>query len=359
MNNPFVQDGFLCLNASINKLIIEKMPTDKVKQDLQGKAALDIFSTELFIEEIKKNSKALKLDMDRIEEKMLPQYLNEGLESDDILVKKIADNIAKVFGERLAVILLTLKKGETVNRLKREDWNDSNWDYWSSLKNVILVGGLSSSKIGEKLKFHVERVFKESNENCYNIILNEDPSNSGIKGCATYIKGDEEEKLYLIFDCGQTFIKRSLIKIHEKEVKGIVKLGKVLSNYVEWDIQDSRKEKTQAVELHNYLLNLIIDTIEFGNEEVLNMGDHIVISIANYVKNGLFANRGGYGKLRLIAENYEECLSNELYKKLGERFKISLVHDGTAMAAAFSNYEKSVCISLGTAFGVGFPNDIN
>ena len=46
-----------------------------------------------------------------------------------------------------------------------------------------------------------------------------------------------------------------------------------------------------------------------------------------------------------------------LYKKLGIEYKITMVHDGTAMAAAFSEYPKSVCISLGTAFGVGFPID--
>lgn len=355
MNNPFVEEGFLCLNASINKLLIEKMPTDKVKQDLQGKTALDIFSTELFIEEIKKNSKDLKLDIDSIEEKMLPQYLNECLESDDISVKGVANNIVKLFGERLAVILLTLKKGEKINRLKRNDWDDRNWDYWGELENIILVGGLSSSKIGEKLKYYIEKVFKESNEDCYNVILNEDSSNVGIKGCSTYIRGEEEEKLYLIFDYGQTFIKRSLVKMQLKEVKDIIKLDKVLSKHVTWEFEDSKKEKNEAIELHNYLLNLIIDTIESVNGGVLNIGDHIVISIANYVKNGLFANRGGYGKLRLIADNYEEYLSHALYKKFEKSFKITLVHDGTAMAAAFSNYHSSVCISLGTAFGVGFP----
>lgn len=49
MNNPFIEDGFLSLNVSINKLFIDKMPTDKVQENLSGKTALDIFSTKLFI----------------------------------------------------------------------------------------------------------------------------------------------------------------------------------------------------------------------------------------------------------------------------------------------------------------------
>ncbi|WP_243129630.1 hypothetical protein [Clostridium sp. HBUAS56017] len=76
MNNPFMEGGYLSSNVSINKLFIEKMPTNKVKQDLQGKTAMDIFSTELFINEIKKNSKDLKLDINNLEEKMFPQYLD-------------------------------------------------------------------------------------------------------------------------------------------------------------------------------------------------------------------------------------------------------------------------------------------
>jgi hypothetical protein len=359
MKNPFIDDGFLRSNVSINKLVIEKMPTDKVKQDLQGKTALDIFSTELFIKEIKENSKTLKLDIDNIEEKMLTQYLGECLESSDLSVKEVANSIVKLFGERLAVILLTLKKGEKINRIKRKDWDDSNWDYWSRLKNVILVGGLSSSKIGKKLKYYVEKVFNESNEEGYNIILNEDSANVGIKGCSTYISGTEEEKLYLILDCGQTFIKRSLVKIQGKEVKDVIKLDKVVSNHIGWNFENSKEEKNEATELHKYLLNLIIGTIETVDGGVNNIGNNIVISIANYVKNGLLANRGGYGKLRLISDNYEEYLSDALYKKSNKKFKITLVHDGTAMAAAFSDYPSSACISLGTVFGVGFPIDKN
>lgn len=354
MDNPFVKDGFLSENASINKVYIEKVPTDKVKQDLQGKTAADIFSTKLFIEEIKKNGRALKLDINSIEEKRLPQYLDECLESSDASVEETANAIVRLFGERLAVILLTLKKGEKENRLKRKDWSDSSWDYWRSLKNVILVGGLSNSKTGEKLKYYVEKVFREAKEEGYNIILTEDSSNAGIRGCCTYIDG-EDDKLYLILDCGQSFIKRSLVRLEGNKVKNIIKLEKVLSKHVEWNFEAAEKEKCEAAELHNYILNVITAAIESAEAGAENIGGHIVISIANYVKNGLLANRGGYGKLRLLSDNYEVYLSDALYKKINKSFRITLVHDGTAMAAAFSDYPDSVCISLGTAFGVGFP----
>lgn len=51
-----------------------------------------------------------------------------------------------------------------------------------------------------------------------------------------------------------------------------------------------------------------------------SIGNNIVISIANYVRNGLFADRGGYGKLTLILDNYEEYLSYVLYQSFGKSF---------------------------------------
>ena len=48
-------------------------------------------------------------------------------------------------------------------------------------------------------------------------------------------------------------------------------------------------------------------------------------------------------------------LSDELFNRFNMKFKVTLIHDGTAMAAAFSDYPDSICISLGTVFGVGFP----
>lgn len=360
MRNPFINRGNLCSNVSINKLLIQKMPTDKVTQNLQGKSALDIFSTELFIREIKKHSRELKLNLSELEEKKLPQYLGKCLESSDSDVRNEAQNIVRSFGERFGVILLTLKKGEKENRLKRNDWNDEHWDYWKDgIKNIILVGGLSSSILGKNLKHYAEKVFIDVNEEPYNIILTSDSSNAGIRGCTEYINEKKEGLKYLILDCGQTFIKRSYVTFTKEKILNINKLDKVPSKYVTWEFENVDDEKKEAVLLSEYLLGTIQSTIRTLDESADSVGEDIVISIANYVRHGLFADRGGYGKLKLVTDDYEKYLSYKLYDKFKRKFKITLVHDGTAMAAAFCNYQDSVCISLGTAFGVGFPERLD
>ncbi|MDO5516690.1 MAG: hypothetical protein Q4F66_03995 [Clostridium sp.] len=354
MNNPFIKDDHISPDVSINKLYIAKMPYYNISENLENKTAAELFSTELFVNEIKKNAKTLNLDLRNIEEKKLPQYLSLCLESKNEEAKDCAKRITKLFGERLAIILLTLKTGLVENKRAREDWTEDNWFYWSQLHNVILVGGLASGNIGQELKYHVDRIFKEAHINPYNIILNEDSENVALKGCTTYIEEEDKTKEYLIMDCGATFIKRTFVNIDKGQILKIHQLDKVKSEGVEWTYKSSEEEAEEALKLHNHILNTILDSF-YSLSDMNRAGNQIIISIANYVNNGVFMNRGGYGKLRLLSSNYEEYLSDNLFNKMNTRFEIKFIHDGTAMAAAFKSYKNSVCISLGTHFGVGFP----
>ena len=354
MSNPFIKDGFLCSNVSINKLVIEKVPENIVNEDIKGKTALDLFSTQLIIDEIKKNSNKLGLNLQDIEERQLPLYLENCLESKNEKIRESAINIIRTFGKRLGVILLTLKKGEKENREKRLDWQDEHWDYWSEIENVILVGGLANKKFGNIMRQCIDEVFKLEKEG-YNIILVENPAESAIKGLAKYIIKKDKNKFNLALDFGQSFIKRSVIKLGKGGIDKVYTLEKVKSKHVKWEFDNELEEKEEAKLENEYIINCLIDTIEQCKENKYDLNNEIVISVANYIEHGKFKNRGGYGKLRLISDNYEEYLEKVLYEKLGEKYKITMVHDGTAMAAAFSQYSKAVCISLGTAFGVGFP----
>lgn len=354
MDNPFLKQGCLSTNASINKVFIEKMPTTKINQDIKGKIASEIFSTQLFIDEIKKNSKELNLNLSAIDEKMLPLYFEKCLDDEKECVRNKAHEIVKSFAERLAVILLVLKKGEKENRIKRPDWDDTNWEYWGKIRTVILVGGLASSNLGKALKYYVDGVLK--GEKAYEIKLVENAAEIGIIGAVSYLPSDNNESYNLIFDFGQTFIKRSIVKRVGGKISQITKLQKIKADFVQWEYEDHLLEKAEANNLNKYIQKVIIQTIEEAKEKQIHISNHIVISIANYVQNGSFVNRGGYGKLRLISSNYEEYISKILSERLDEKIIIKFIHDGTSMASAFKNYPNSVCISLGTAFGIGFPN---
>lgn len=380
--NPFLAGGTLGTNASINKLIIAEMPACTVTQPLAGKSAQDIFSTDLFIQEIKNASDQLQIHVDSLEEKSLPLHLENSLESDDPLVRAAAHDILKLFGERLAVILLCLKEGSPANRRARADWGEAEWDYWNSLKRIILVGGLASPPLGEQLKYYVEQVFASSGKSPYDIVLGRDSTYAGLRGCTTYLQNNPSDGMpfddtasdgmpfddaqavssqapirwaNLIFDYGQSFIKRSYAVMDGRKVQDIIILGKTLSRHVAWDVKDPLVEKAEAQALNRYFLDTITRTIQEVEARGLRIRPHIVLSIANYVKDGRIANRGGYGKLRLIAPDYAQYLSDCMKERFDRDYHFTLIHDGTAMAAGYADYKESVCISLGTAFGVGFP----
>lgn len=356
MENPFLSEGVLDTRASINKLIIGKMPRCPVKQDLTGREAITVFSTKLVIEEIKKHQGELRLDLSHVEEKMFPHYLEECLSSEDGGVRRTADGILKMFGERLAVILLCLKKGESENRSCRPEWGPEHWAYWGRTETIILVGGLANSYLGERLKYYAEKVFSDAREPGYRLILGNDSAYTGLRGCTNYLGKEEKEVVYLIFDFGQTFTKRSYVLRAENDSYQVNVLDNILSKHVEWDTPLGEPERREAHLLNESFLNIIMETIKEVEDRGLPIGEEMIISIANYVKDGRIVNRGGYGKLRLIADNYATYLEKTLKERENRFFKITLVHDGTAMAAGYSDYPNAICISLGTAFGVGFPH---
>lgn len=355
IHNPFLKEGLLTRNASVNKLIIAEMPVCSVTQKLTGKSAQDIFSTDLFIREIKASAARLHLDISTLQEKSLPLHLEDCLKSSDTGISAAAGDILKLFGERLAVILLCLKEGTAPNRLARRDWTDEHWHYWNSLERVILVGGLSSPPLGEQLKYYIEEVFALSGKQPYEIILGKDSTYAGLKGCAAFLKNSDGPQVHLIFDYGQSFIKRSYVIIEKGQLKDIAVLEKTLSRHAAWDVADPVLEQKEALLLNEYFLDTITRTIDEVEAKGLTIHPHIILSIANYVKDGAIVNRGGYGKLRLIAPNYSAYLSAAIRDRCGKDFYFTLVHDGTAMAAGYSGYTQAVCLSLGTAFGVGFP----
>jgi hypothetical protein len=91
---------------------------------------------------------------------------------------------------------------------------------------------------------------------------------------------------------------------------------------------------------------------------VTEVSDRIFISIANYTYSGrLNIVRGGYAKLSVLGgDNYAAILEETLSGELRREVKVRLVHDATATALYFSDIPDAICLTLGTAFGVSFPD---
>ncbi|MDP4119744.1 MAG: hypothetical protein Q8876_01630 [Bacillota bacterium] len=355
MKNPFLEkiEGtdkeFLTSKCSVNRVVLNKLPVYGVYDDAEGKTAYDIFSTTAVIEEIINSKISDIVDLSKIDDVDYARYLGIWLNGKNNTLAKIAMDIMKDFGNRLGLILLTLKLGEPENRACRSDWTDEHWEYWKNIKTVVLAGGLATGVQGKILKQQVEYVFSLVGEKPYDIIVFDNPSYAGVMGCVKKIKCSDGT--HIVLDFGQTNIKRSIVKLNDGEIIWVQTLPSISSiNMNSYDTSEK-----SAIQLHQYLVNAVAKTFREAVKEGA-VGSEIVISIANYVKgDNLYSDRGGYGKLALIGEHYAKILEEDCSSELRQPVKITLIHDGTAMALWFSDYKDTVCLSLGTAFGVGFP----
>lgn len=362
MQNPFLnrvddpeKSDYLTSVCSINRIRLQKLPVYGVDDGIEGLTVKEFFSTKLVIEEIKKFASQLSIDLSKNEEKRLPKLLSDKLSSKKTEVALTARTIAEKFGKRLGLLFLALKLGEQENRQAREDWNDKHWEYWAQVNDIILVGGLASGKLGEVLKECVEYVFSLVGVIPYNIILYDNAADVGVLGCSTQLSSTDG--VNIVMDFGQTNIKRCYVTKSRGEITDIKKLESYPSKYMDWEMPSPEEKLRQAKKLHQYLLKAIEDT--YNTAKTLTKTEpnsEIVISIASYTIDGaLNAERSGYAKLCTLGKNYAECLWWELSGRLRRDVVIKLIHDGTAIALNFSDRKNTVCLSLGSYLGVGFP----
>lgn len=360
MKNPFLfyseedKTEYVTSLCSVNRGVIAYIPVRGLADDIIGKTVNEIFSAELITQEIKTLAKRRSVDLSAYSDKDMPKFLDDATYSNDIIQKNIADTVVRKYGNRLGVILLTLKQGHELNRKARADWESAHWDYWASIKTVILTGGLSSGLLGRRLKEQILYVFDMAGESPYNINLYDNGSHLGVMGCAKLLPSDCSGAAVL--DFGQTNLKRSVIRKHKGDISEFIQLRTRPSLHMELDTSDSPDNHAKALELHKYLVNVVADTCReaMGSGELCN---NVVISIANYtVGNRLFKDRGGYAKLFNLSDEYGNLLAHDVSSVLHRQIRVRLIHDGTAIALNFVDREDTVCLSMGTAFGVGFTD---
>ncbi len=333
--NPFKKDGQMLPIASINSVYIEDV------------LASDLFRPELIVHEIQKDRDFLGFSSEIKKDDLLFEF-NNSLNNKSTQIKDKANEIAVSFGKKLANVLVTLKNPSITSVNNRPSWNEHHWKYWEGVKRIYFVGGLTSPILTSIFYNQIKLELKKNKISNLKVSFIEGSVDLGTKGLSTLV-GDGE---YLLFDFGQTNVKRRhTIKSNEDIVIDRV-LPAIKSNYLFYKHKKVDELILLANELDNFISKTIIDTIE----NVDFKGDSIIVGIANYVFNGkIFSKRGGYGKLAYLNDNYELHLSNKISKLISKNIRVMLYHDTSAMALNFKDRKRTAVISLGTAFGIAFP----
>ena len=360
MTNPFLctsdidQTEYLTPRVSLNRAVMAKCPVKGVEEGLDGKRFSELFSPGAIVAEMRRVSRYYGIDFSSMPDFSLPMQLDKALRSEDVRYRQMAERVAQKFGNRLGLLLLTLKTGLPENRAARDDWDDSCWECWRDLNTVILLGGLASSHLGRRFKQQVQEVFDYAGVKPYNIMLFENAAYLGVMGLGQRMM--EDDTASLVLDMGQTYFKRAVLKKSGGIISGIQTLDSLPSRYMQIPFDDEGDKLAAAFDLHNYILNIVSSTYKEALE-TSELSDRILISIANYTHSGILNPiRGGYAKLSLMGDNYADLLEEQLSGELRRSVEVRLVHDATATALYFSDIPNAVCITLGTGFGIGFPD---
>ena len=360
MSNPFLAtseyDGseYVTFRCSLNRAKLAKLPICGVEDEIEGKYFSDIFSTPLIVREIRRLSRHYRIDLSDIPDARLPMILNDALASDDIRYQQLGERVIRKFGNRLGLLFLALRLGEKENRLARPDWDDACWDYWQNVETLILTGGLASLMLGRRFKEQIHYIFDRVGEKPYHIRLYDNGAYLGVMGLAQRLMHDDETAL--VFDLGHTNTKRALVRRSGGEIAGFSAFESLPSKFMQSRFDSDREQFIAALSLHNYIVKTIVSTYREARE-VTEVSDRILISIANYTYSGrLNTVRGGYAKLSLLGDNYAAVLEETLSGELRRDVKVRLVHDATATALYFSDIPNAICLTLGTAFGISFPD---
>ena len=355
MKNPFISktehnSEYLTATCSLNKVKFAKLPLYGIEDEIEGKQMSELFGAGIIMDEIAYNADALGIDISKYPRTDLPKILDEKIDEGN----KIALKIAEKFGNRLGMLLLLLKTGLPENRIAREDWDETHWEYWANVETIFLVGGIANGRMCDYMLEVVQELFKKANVPMYHIVRNVESLEVGAKGCITQIK--EGGPVQILFDFGQTMIKRMIaVRSSEKDEYKLIKLPSKRNINMGCNITDENENRRQAEELHQFILESILETY-YEATQYGSVGWEIVISIASYVKDGkIYEARSGYAKLCTLSDNYAGFLAACLELKLDRSVMVKLVHDGTAAALYYKGVEKAVCITAGTALGVGFP----
>jgi hypothetical protein len=320
--------------ASLNRVQVIDLPGLAVDDGVKSKSGYALVSMAALAGIIREHAAALALDP-AAPDHVLCRALDACLDDPSPEVSAAADAVARRIGRNLGYLLLTLRRGDAVNRAARPEWDPSYWAHWGTIRRIWLSGGIVSGRLGPRLIRYAGGLLAESGYDDYALRLSPYGAAAALVGMAR--RAPPDCSLAAVFDFGQTAIKRALALYDRGVLVSLKRLGDVSTG--------GRVEtKQQAADLLARMIAIIAETR-------MHTPGPVLASLAAYVEDGqpTAAQGGAYVQITQITDN--------LWRTLAEQINADVVleHDGTAAATAHAGEPHAAVIAIGTALGIGFP----
>lgn len=339
---------------SLNRVTIADLPGFDIPEWIKGKLSYDLVSSRALTRMIRQRAAAPGIDP-HLSDHDARLAFDAALESKVPSIRAAATETARIIGRNLGYVLLTLKRGDNVNRKARPEWGIVQWDHWAQIQQVWLGGGLVSGHLGPFMAQHAGEVMREAGFERFAIRLSPWAVHLPLIGAARHLPPCTRSAL--ILDFGSTRIKRAQMVLESEQ---LVELRQLPSLPVPWSSVGASKQcdREPAAAVISDMVGVIVQSWQ----QVYSLGPRapagtIPVSVAAYVKDGqpLAAQAGIYMQTNLVTDNLERELEQRVSAKLGDPVSIMVLHDGTAAATTYAGEPHTAVITLGTALGIGFP----
>ena len=333
----------------MNRVRLVDLPGIKVPLAWQNKRGDQLLGRQALWEQILRKTAVLHLNPHA------PNLIREFdtcFESDEAKVRETAVAIAKAYGQKLAYHQLVLKRGDVVNRVVRPDWQVVHWEHWAQIEQVWLGGGLMAGHLAEIAAVEAQAFIRQHGFSNYTLAVSKFAANLPLIGAAR--TAPPETQSMLVFDFGQTFIKRGIA--HYKG-NHLVKLESLSSVPAKCPTLWFSRDRRIAEQTRDYILRVVNETWTEAHAAGHELSRTIAVILACYLLYGQPRHEdwGCYGRLQLFSPHLQTYLAEQMSALLGEDIRVQLLHDGQAAALPYAGMVQSAVITFGTAMGVGFP----
>ncbi|MCB8942143.1 MAG: hypothetical protein H6658_00060 [Ardenticatenaceae bacterium] len=351
MQNPFIIYP-RPVSASLNRVRVAVLPAAVTDSNLVGKTGYDLLSMSSVVERIEMRRVALRLPAHLTD---MFRGFDDCFRHSEPMVRLTAKQMAVQYGRCLATILLTLKEAHPANRAARPEWGDPQWAYWQTINQVWLGGGVMAGQFGQHVVVAARQILHEAGYADYQLELTPFPAQMALVGAASMLAPSTETALLL--DFGHTQIKRAVAVLVAGELHRLHLLaplpaacGSVLSAGPDQGRAEAHMEHLTAV-------------LALTQHQLTQAGwqpQEVVAAMACNLYQGHPGPEewGCYGRLQELTPHLQTHLADLWQRLSGQTLPFRLLQDAQAAALAHRGAAHAAVLTLGSAIGIGFPDDV-
>jgi hypothetical protein len=338
-------------HVSVNRVRIVDLPGLPMDEDVRGQQAYHLLSSEAVTRYAAPFANALHLPpADNVEKRRaVPRRVDAALTADDSAARTAAQAIGRRLGRNLGYLLLTLHRGDAVNRAARAEWSTADWERWARIRQVWVGGGMVSGRLGELIVATAQTLLETLGDTTApQVKLTPYGGELALMGAARYLPAGARSAL--AFDFGHTWVKRARVTVVGNRLARLEPLPSIPTDWVHRNVPTSAQRYTGAE-----VLDFVADVLAEALRAHPVACPDVVGSIAAYVRGGELLGNGIYARLSELSEDVRPLITKAVGERLGRRITFHPIHDGTAAAALHAGAPHQAVIVIGTALGVGFP----